>query len=285
MGIWNGKADGPLDKFFDFNKDGKLNTFERGMEYRFMNETRNQNSQRKQYGDYEDSSSRYHNNEENNGRTYSKNNDKSISNNNKADNNDDKSNSNNNKVDNNDDNYGKQNGGGDSTMKNNKSTSVIKFVILIVAIFGLIYGFKSIYTNIKTCAEPGCNFNKEKGFDYCYRHMKEHGLDYDFSDLENDTTENDETYEEEATRYDIINNTQKPTSNSDTYERETTRKTYNYSNSSKKHYYYDDSYDDGYDDVISDDDYDYDRYDEDDDYADGVDDAIDEMMEEGEGDW
>lgn len=44
-------------------------------------------------------------------------------------------------------------------------------------------------------------------------------------------------------------------------------------------------YDDGYDDVISDDDYDYDRYDEDDDYADGVDDAIDEMMEEGEGDW
>ena len=28
MGIWNGKADGPLDKFFDFNKDGKLNTFE-----------------------------------------------------------------------------------------------------------------------------------------------------------------------------------------------------------------------------------------------------------------
>ena len=26
-------------------------------------------------------------------------------------------------------------------------------------------------------------------------------------------------------------------------------------------------------------------YDEDDDYADGVDDAIDEMMEEGEGDW
>ena len=51
MGIWNGKADGPLDKFFDFNKDGKLNTFERGMEYRFMNETRNQNSQRQQYGD------------------------------------------------------------------------------------------------------------------------------------------------------------------------------------------------------------------------------------------
>ena len=45
MGIWNGKADGPLDKFFDFNKDGKLNTFERGMEYRFMNEIRNQNSQ------------------------------------------------------------------------------------------------------------------------------------------------------------------------------------------------------------------------------------------------
>ena len=160
MGIWNGKADGPLDKFFDFNKDGKLNTFERGMEYRFMNETRNQNSQRKQYGDYEDSSSRYHNNEENNGRTYSKNNDKSNSNNNKADNNNDKSNSNNNKVDNNDDNYGKQNGGGDSTMKNNKSTSVIKFVILIVAIFGLIYGFKSIYTNIKTCAEPGCNLRR-----------------------------------------------------------------------------------------------------------------------------
>ena len=66
MGIWNGKADGPLDKFFDFNKDGKLNTFERGMEYRFMNEIRNQNSQRRQYRDYEDSSSRYHNNEKNN---------------------------------------------------------------------------------------------------------------------------------------------------------------------------------------------------------------------------
>ena len=103
MGIWNGKADGPLDKFFDFNKDGKLNTFERGMEYRFMNEIRNQNSQRRQYRDYEDSSSRYHNNEKNNDRNYSKNNGKS--------------NSNNNKVDNNDDNYGKQNGGGDSTMK------------------------------------------------------------------------------------------------------------------------------------------------------------------------
>ena len=24
MGIWNGKADGPLDKFFDFNKDGYI---------------------------------------------------------------------------------------------------------------------------------------------------------------------------------------------------------------------------------------------------------------------
>lgn len=93
---------------------------------------------------------------------YSKNNDKSNSNNNKTDNNDDKSNSNNNKVDNNDDNYGKQNGGGDSTMKNNKSTSVIKFVILIVAIFGLIYGFKSIYTNIKTCAEPVVILIKKK---------------------------------------------------------------------------------------------------------------------------
>ena len=47
MGIWNGKADGPLDKFFDFNKDGKLNTFERGMEYRFMRfHTRIRNSRR-----------------------------------------------------------------------------------------------------------------------------------------------------------------------------------------------------------------------------------------------
>lgn len=170
-------------------------------------------------------------------------------------------------------------------MKDSRLNGIVKSVIVIVVFVAIIYGAKAVSTNIKTCAEPGCNFNKEKGFDYCYRHMKEHGLGYDFSDLENDTTENDETYEEETTRYDIINNTQKPTSNSDTYERETTRKTYNYSNSSKKHYYYDDSYDDGYDDVISDDDYDYDRYDEDDDYADGVDDAIDEMMEEGEGDW
>ena len=32
MGFWNGKADGPLDKMFDFNRDGKLNTWERAME-------------------------------------------------------------------------------------------------------------------------------------------------------------------------------------------------------------------------------------------------------------
>ena len=32
MGFWNGKADGPLDKMFDFNRDGKLNAWERVME-------------------------------------------------------------------------------------------------------------------------------------------------------------------------------------------------------------------------------------------------------------
>ena len=32
MGFWNGKADGPLDKMFDFNRDGKLNAWERAME-------------------------------------------------------------------------------------------------------------------------------------------------------------------------------------------------------------------------------------------------------------
>ena len=32
MGFWNGKVDGPLDKMFDFNRDGKLNAWERAME-------------------------------------------------------------------------------------------------------------------------------------------------------------------------------------------------------------------------------------------------------------
>ena len=32
MGFWNGKADGPLDMMFDFNRDGKLNAWERAME-------------------------------------------------------------------------------------------------------------------------------------------------------------------------------------------------------------------------------------------------------------
>lgn len=32
MGFWNGRADGPLDKMFDFNRDGKLNAWERAME-------------------------------------------------------------------------------------------------------------------------------------------------------------------------------------------------------------------------------------------------------------
>ena len=32
MGFWNGKGDGPLDKMFDFNRDGKLNAWERAME-------------------------------------------------------------------------------------------------------------------------------------------------------------------------------------------------------------------------------------------------------------
>ena len=32
MGFWNEKADGPLDKMFDFNRDGKLNAWERAME-------------------------------------------------------------------------------------------------------------------------------------------------------------------------------------------------------------------------------------------------------------
>lgn len=32
MGFWNGKADGPLDKMFDFNRDEKLNAWERAME-------------------------------------------------------------------------------------------------------------------------------------------------------------------------------------------------------------------------------------------------------------
>ena len=32
MGFWNGNAYGPLDKMFDFNRDGKLNAWERAME-------------------------------------------------------------------------------------------------------------------------------------------------------------------------------------------------------------------------------------------------------------
>lgn len=32
MGFWNGKVDGPIDKMFDFNRDGKLNAWERAME-------------------------------------------------------------------------------------------------------------------------------------------------------------------------------------------------------------------------------------------------------------
>lgn len=32
MGFWNGKVDGPLDKMFDFDRDGKLNAWEREME-------------------------------------------------------------------------------------------------------------------------------------------------------------------------------------------------------------------------------------------------------------
>ena len=32
MGFWNGKVDGPLDKMFDFDRDGKLNAWERAME-------------------------------------------------------------------------------------------------------------------------------------------------------------------------------------------------------------------------------------------------------------
>lgn len=32
MGFWNGKVDVPLDKMFDFNRDGKLNAWERAME-------------------------------------------------------------------------------------------------------------------------------------------------------------------------------------------------------------------------------------------------------------
>lgn len=32
MEFWNGKVDGPLDKMFDFNRDGKLNAWERAME-------------------------------------------------------------------------------------------------------------------------------------------------------------------------------------------------------------------------------------------------------------
>ena len=32
MGFWNGKVDGPLDKMFDFNRDGKLNAWERALE-------------------------------------------------------------------------------------------------------------------------------------------------------------------------------------------------------------------------------------------------------------
>lgn len=79
-------------------------------------------------------------------------------------------------------------------MKDSRLNGIVKSVIVIVVFVAIIYGAKAVSTNIKTCAEPSCNFNKEKGFDYCYRHMKEHGLDYDFSDLENDTTENDETY-------------------------------------------------------------------------------------------
>ncbi len=32
MGFWNGKVEGPLDKMFDFDRDGKLNAWERAME-------------------------------------------------------------------------------------------------------------------------------------------------------------------------------------------------------------------------------------------------------------
>ena len=32
MEFWNGKVDGPLDKMFDFDRDGKLNDWERAME-------------------------------------------------------------------------------------------------------------------------------------------------------------------------------------------------------------------------------------------------------------
>ena len=32
MGFWNGKADGPFDKMVEFNRDGKLNAWERAME-------------------------------------------------------------------------------------------------------------------------------------------------------------------------------------------------------------------------------------------------------------
>lgn len=173
-------------------------------------------------------------------------------------------------------------------MKDSGLNGIVKSVIVIVVLVAIIYGSKVVSTYIKTCAEPGCDFRKEKGFDYCYRHMKEHGLDYDFSDSDNETDNQDNeqtTKKEEITYRSSTNNSQFITDNYNVTEKETTRKTYNYSNSSNKNNNYHDSYDDGYEDVYFEDDYDDERYYEDDDYAEGVDDAIDEMDEEGEGDW
>ena len=36
MGFWNGKVEGPIDKMFDINRDGKLDPWENGNGTKFQ---------------------------------------------------------------------------------------------------------------------------------------------------------------------------------------------------------------------------------------------------------
>lgn len=108
-------------------------------------------------------------------------------------------------------------------MKDSRLNGIVKSVIVIVVLVAIIYGAKAVSTYIKTCAEPGCDFRKEKGFDYCYRHMKEHGLNYDFSDSDKETDNQDNeqtTKKEEITYRSSTNNSQFITDNYNTTEKE-----------------------------------------------------------------
>lgn len=138
-----------------------------------------------------------------------------------------------------------------------------KDLLIFLAIFSIFNFFHIVVKNQKypTCSAKWCNEEREYNSIYCSYHDSLYDITYSHLKPKKYYSNTSDSYSSEKKS----STSKSPSANSSDY--------YSYKGSGNPHGAYD-SYDDGYDDVYSNDDYDYDRYENDSDYADGVDDAL-----------